>query len=64
MMYVVDVAFQVSKQFYVDASSPQAAASMTLAEIGSNPLISAREFESVLHTEVLDTFPMDIINFD
>lgn len=63
-MYVVDVAFMVSKQFYVDAASPEAAASMTLAKIGSNPLISAREFEAVLHTEVLDSVPMDIINFD
>lgn len=64
MMFVVDVAFQVSKQFYVDAVDSQSAASLVLSQVGSNPLSSAREFESVLSSEVLDSVPMDIIDFD
>ena len=64
MMYVVDFSFQVCKQLYVNAESPERAQDLALAEVAGAPVAVARDFEAVMHTEVLSVSPMDILNFD
>lgn len=64
MIYAVDVTFEVSKQFYVDSSSPEGAAQAVALQVAGDPLASAREFESVLHSEIIDSVPLDILDFD
>ena len=64
MIYAVDVAFFVSKQFYVDSSSPEGAAQAVALQVAESPVESARGFEAVLKSEVLTTSPLDILDFD
>lgn len=63
-MYAVDIAFSVSKQFFVNADSPESAARMAVAEVAKAPVKAAREFEAVLSSEVIDSVPMNILDFD
>jgi len=64
MMYAVDIAFSVSKQFFVNADSPESAARMAVAEVAKAPVKAAREFEAVLSSEVLTSSPLNIIDFE
>ena len=64
MIYAVDVAFLVSKQFYVESSSPEGAALAVALQVAEFPVESARDFEAVLKLEVLTTSPLDILDFD